>query len=75
MLIPQTIQPAEQSDRDRWSEQALRYRLLTGKHRDDVITAIQDQFSLELAADMVISPDLSRNPYRLIYQTQTCRLL
>jgi hypothetical protein len=68
MLIPQTIQPAHQSDRDRWSEQALRYRLLTGKHRDDVITAIQDQFSLELAADMVISPDLSRNPYRLIYQ-------
>lgn len=68
MLIPQTIQPEHETDRARWSEQALRYRLLTGKHRDDVISTIQDSFSLELAADMVISPDLSRNPYRLIYQ-------
>mgnify|MGYP003131993022 CR=1 FL=1 len=68
LAIPQTIQPENPSDRARWDEQALRYRLLTGKHKNDVIEAIQDQFSLELAQDMIISPDLSRNPYRLIYQ-------
>jgi hypothetical protein len=66
--IPQSIMPDHRVDQDRWREQALRYRLLTGKHRQDVQQAIEDQFSHEIAADLEISPDLSRNPYRLIFQ-------
>ena len=68
MLIPQYVQPKDPADQKRWKEQALRNRLLTGRHRDDVREAIEDQFSKEIAADLEINPDLSRNPYRLIYQ-------
>lgn len=67
-VIPQTIQPEHAGDQERWREQALRYRLLTGKHRADVQQEIENQFCLEIAADLEINPDLSRNPYRLIYQ-------
>lgn len=67
MLIPSDILPEKESDRLRWREQALRYRLLTGKHREDVVAAIEDQFAQEIAADLEISPDLSRNPYILIW--------
>mgnify|MGYP003134187898 CR=1 FL=1 len=67
MWIPSDVLPEKESDRMRWREQALRYRLLTGKHRDDVVAAIEDQFAQEIAADLEISPDLSRNPFILIW--------
>ena len=67
MLIPSDVLPNKESDRLRWREQALRYRLLTGKHRDDVVSAIEDQFAQEIAADLEIAPDLSRNPFILIW--------
>lgn len=67
-VIPQNIQPKSKADQARWTEQALRYRLLTGKQKEDVRKAIEDQFCLEIAANLEINPDLSRNPYRLIFQ-------
>lgn len=46
----------------------MRYRLLTGKHEDDVREEIEDMFCREIAADLEINPDLSRNAFRLVYQ-------
>ena len=67
-IIPAAIQPVDAQDRQRWSEQALRRRILEGKHRADVQKAIQNQFAGEIAAGLEVDPDLSRNPFRLIYQ-------
>ncbi len=67
-MIPSNIMPDSESDQGRWREQALRVRLLTGKHIDDVRNEIEDMFAREVAADLEINPDLSRNPFRLIYQ-------
>ena len=66
--IPQAAMPVEQEDQARWREQGLRYRLLTGKHADDVRDEIEEMFAREIAADLEINPDLSRNSFRLIYQ-------
>lgn len=66
--IPQAAQPTDPEDQARWREQGLRYRLLTGKHADDVRDEIEDMFSREIAADLEINPDLSRNAFRLVYQ-------
>ncbi len=66
--IPSFIQPASDDDRARWKEQSLRYRLLTGKQLPDVRDEIEGMFSQEIAADITINPDLSRNALRLIYQ-------
>ena len=66
--IPASILPAEQADQQRWKEQGLRIRLLNGKHINDVRDEIEDMFALEIAADMSVNPDLSRNPFKLIYQ-------
>jgi len=66
--IPSFIQPATDDDRARWREQSLRYRLLTGKQMPDVRDEIEGMFSQEIAADITINPDLSRNALRLIFQ-------
>ena len=66
--IPSFIQPASADDQARWREQSLRYRLLTGKQLPDVRDEIEGMFSQEIAADITINPDLSRNALRLIYQ-------
>lgn len=66
--IPMSILPPDESDQKRWREQGLRIRLLNGKHVDDVRNEIEDMFALEIAADMEVNPDLSRNPFKLIYQ-------
>ena len=62
------IVPEDEADQERWHEQALRYRLLTGRHIEDVRDEIQSMFAKEIAADLEINPDLSRNPFKLIYQ-------
>lgn len=62
------IMPESEADQERWKEQALRYRLLTGRHIEDVRDEIQSMFAKEIAADLEINPDLSRNPFKLIYQ-------
>ena len=67
-MIPSNIGPTDDQDQARWREQSLRVRLLTGKHIDDVRNEIEDMFAREVAADLEINPDLSRNPFRLIYQ-------
>ena len=66
--IPASILPADEADQHRWREQGLRIRLLNGKHINDVRDEIEDMFALEIAADMQVNPDLSRNPFKLIYQ-------
>ena len=68
MYIPSSIIPEDYEDQERWREQAQRRRLLEGKHKVDVQTAIENQFAQEIAAGLEIDPDLSRNPYRLIFQ-------
>ena len=65
-MIPSSIGPTDDQDQARWREQSLRVRLLTGKHIDDVRNEIEDMFAREVAADLEINPDLSRNPFRLI---------
>ena len=67
-MIPANIAPGQDADQARWREQSLRVRLLTGRHIDDVRNEIEDMCALEVAADLQINPDLSRNPFRLIYQ-------
>jgi hypothetical protein len=66
--IPASILPPDEADQQRWKEQGLRIRLLNGKHVNDVRDEIEDMFALEIAADMQVNPDLSRNPFKLIYQ-------
>lgn len=68
MYVPTSIIPEDYEDQERWREQAQRRRLLEGKHKVDVQTAIENQFAQEIAAGLEIDPDLSRNPYRLIFQ-------
>ena len=65
---PSHIQPDTQEDRDRWSEQALRYRLLTGAHIEDLRDELRRLFAREIAADLEFHPDMSRNPLRMIVQ-------
>ena len=68
LYIPSHIRPKDAADRARWKEQSLRYRLLTGSQIEDVRDEIESLFSQEIAADLTINPDLSRNALRLIYQ-------
>ena len=65
---PSHIQPEAQEDRDRWKEQALRYRLLTGAHIEDLRDELRRLFAREIAADLEFHPDMSRNPLRMIVQ-------
>ena len=68
LYVPSHIRPTDPDDRARWREQSLRYRLLTGRQQADVRDEIESLFSQEIAADLTINPDLSRNALRLIYQ-------
>jgi len=68
LYVPSYIRPPTDEDRARWSEQSKRYRLLTGRQLQDVRDEIEQMFSREIAADITINPDLSRNALRLIYQ-------
>ena len=45
LYIPSSIQPKDPSDKARWREQSLRYRLLTGKQLSDVRDEIEGMFS------------------------------
>ena len=65
---PSSIQPHTQEDRERWAEQALRYRLLTGAHIEDLRDELRKLFAREIAADLEFHPDMSRNPLRMIVQ-------
>ena len=66
--IPPQIQPADEDDRKRWDDQAQRIRILEGAHEDDVRDDIRSMFALEIAVDLEISPDLSRNTFLLVSQ-------
>lgn len=68
MYIPSSILPDDTEDQARWREQSLRLRLLSGDHIEDVRKDIRAMFAQEIAADLTISPDLSRNPFKLVYQ-------
>jgi hypothetical protein len=67
-MITQQIQPDGDENKSRWAEQSLRYRLLNGQHLPDVRKEIEAMFAKEIAADLEINPDLSRNPFLLIWQ-------
>tara|TARA_R110000822_G_scaffold41703_12_gene113496 strand:+ start:719 stop:2155 length:1437 start_codon:yes stop_codon:yes gene_type:complete len=62
------VVPKDDADKARWREQSLRHRLLTGAHADDVRKEIEAMFCKEVAADLEINPDLSRNPFLMIWQ-------
>ena len=66
--IPTQYRPSNPYDLARWVQQGLRYRLLTGQHRDDVIAEIRAMFGQNISADLSIHPDLSRNSFRMIWQ-------
>lgn len=66
--IPLTIQPKDKSDQSRWREQALRSRLLRGDHVEDVRDEIVSLFAKEIAADLEINPDISRNTAKSVWQ-------
>ena len=69
--IPTQYRPSNPYDLARWEQQGLRYRLLTGQHRDDVIAEIRAMFSQNISADLSIHPDLSRNSFRIWQQRST----
>lgn len=52
MYVPSSIIPEDHEDQERWREQAQRRRLLEGKHKVDVQTAIEMQFAQEIAAGL-----------------------
>ena len=66
--IPSTITPDNRDDAKRWAAQAKRIRLLEGEHAEDVRDDIRQLFAAEIAADMEISPDLSRNTALMVWQ-------
>ena len=66
--IPTQYRPSNPYDLARWEQQGLRYRLLTGQHRDDVIAEIRAMFGQNISADLSSHPDLSRNSFRMIWQ-------
>ena len=66
--VPSYLKPENQDDRDRWAEQSLRYRMLTGAHIEDLRDELRRLFAREIAADLEFHPDMSRNPLRMIVQ-------
>ena len=66
--IPSNIQPDNKDDASRWAAQAQRIRLMEGQHADDVRDDIKKLFAAEIAAEMEISPDLSRNTALTVWQ-------
>jgi len=67
LTIPAHVRPKDNADKERWDAQAQRLRLLEGAHADDVRDDIRSMFASEIAADLEISPDLSRNTFLLVY--------
>lgn len=66
--IPSHITPKNPADRQRWREQALRLRLLEGDFEDDVRDDIRRLFAAEIAYDLELAPDTSRNTFLLVNQ-------
>jgi hypothetical protein len=66
--VPSHIKPEAAEDRERWAEQSLRYRMLTGAHIEDLRDELRRLFAREIAADLEFHPDMSRNPLRMIVQ-------
>ena len=69
--IPGDYMPTSDEDLARWDVQSLRYRMLTGQHRDDVTEEIRGMFAAEVSMELEIHPDLSRNTFRMVWQ-QLC---
>ena len=68
LTIPSAIKPKKANDRARWLEQSLRLRMLTGEFEQDVRDDIRRLFAAEIAADLELAPDLSRNTFLLVHQ-------
>ncbi len=68
MKIPSSILPASKDDRARWRVQAQRQRLLSGDFSDDVREDIRRLFAAEVAADLELAPDTSRNTFLMVTQ-------
>ena len=47
--IPGDYLPQSDEDVARWDVQSLRYRMLTGQHREDVIEEIRGRFTAEIS--------------------------
>ena len=69
--IPSDYMPQSDEDVARWDVQSLRYRMLTGQQRDDVIEEIRGMFAAEISMELEVNPDLSRNTFRMVWQ-QLC---
>lgn len=69
--IPSDYLPMSDEDVARWDVQSLRYRMLTGQQRDDVIDEIRSMFAAEISMELEVNPDLSRNTFRMVWQ-QLC---
>lgn len=68
LIIPSAIKPKETDDQKRWTAQARRLRMLTGEFEEDIREDIQRLFAAEIAADIALAPDLSRNTFLLVHQ-------
>jgi hypothetical protein len=66
--VPSFVKPESKDDRERWAEQSLRYRMLTGAHIEDLRDELRRLFAREISADLEFHPDMSRNPLRMIVQ-------
>lgn len=66
--IPSAVKPKTENDRKRWKEQSLRLRMLSGEFEGDVRDDIRKLFAAEIAADLELAPDLSRNTFLLVHQ-------
>lgn len=69
--IPGDYMPSSDEDLTRWDVQSLRYRMLTGQQREDVIEEIRGMFAAEISMELEVNPDLSRNTFRMVWQ-QLC---
>ena len=68
MNIPSSILPKHKDDRARWRVQAQRQRILSGDFQDDVREDIRRLFAAEVAADLELAPDTSRNTFLMVTQ-------
>lgn len=67
VTIPSHVRPDSVEEKARWDEQGLRLRLLEGAHIQDVQEDIRSMFASEIAADLEISADVSRNVFLHVY--------
>jgi len=66
MYIPPYVKPECADDIERWDEQGTMYRILTCDHIEDLREEIRATFAAEVADQLEINPDTSRNPMRLL---------